>query len=193
MQILVMFSFINIPKLRKPALCEKVRALKTLKNLFLFALGIFVWYDKCDNYAKKKVGRGQILCTAFILYMYCVCICTVYVQWSSGDGEAYKQAVINTQVQSLCTGRLYDYHRVPKLNWTEHKHQLWRKNRFERIKLWNSTVSLNKSKWSKQTISCFSLCPYFKSENWKRLWRLCFRWLLRQPIKLASKGAGLKQ
>lgn len=81
MQILVVFSFINIPKLRKPALCEKVRALKTLKNLFLFALGIFVWYDKCDNYAKKKkVGRGQILCTAFILYMYMYCVCTV-IQW----------------------------------------------------------------------------------------------------------------
>lgn len=187
-----MFSFINIPKLRKPALCEKVRALKTLKNLFFFALGIFVWYDKCDNYAKKKkVGRGQILCTAFILYMYCICICTVHIQWSSGDGEAsdcYKHSgSITLYWASL---RLSPCAKT-KLNWTER--QLWRKNRFERIKLWNSTVSLNKSKWSKQTISCFSLCPYFKSENWKCLWRLCFRWLLRQPIKLASKGAGLKQ
>lgn len=54
MQILVMFSFINIPKLRKPALCEKVRALKTLKNLFLFALGISSDMISATTMQKRK-------------------------------------------------------------------------------------------------------------------------------------------
>lgn len=103
MQILMMFSFINRPKLCKPALCEKVRALKSLKNFFFlicsghFCLILkFVWSCKklkWDKYAnKKKLGRGQKLFTAFIQYIssivYIHCMYTVYIQGSSGDGDA---------------------------------------------------------------------------------------------------------